>query len=880
MRLLLRHFTSSVGASILVAVIVLAVTLITALVPRAVAAMSTAELRYQVADLAPEVRDAVAESIGSIPTVRSDADPYAVMDDALDSLRAETPPELRTILGDPDYLSRTEALPIPAADPARDAPLTLTRLAFDPRIEERVTIVEGEFPASLESDLSLQPNAEAFPVMLSVESADAMRWSVGEQRRSGSFTLVLSGTFEAVDDSDRYWRHAASVLQPEVFDDGNTTPKVTATAYANPLSIYFDSSSRVVVWYPIDTDDLDFQDAATIAPQLRAFTATPYPLPLGDDSRPLTLRFESQTVDLLDSVLSRASATISVLAMIASGPLGVVLAVFALGARSVIERRRAAFTLASARGASVLQLRSAAALEGLVLGAIPAAIGIIAATALLPARVGADAFLAPLLLGLAPAVLFAASASSQGLRTTRADLGSTSPGRRRWIVEVLVLALAGLAVFLLMRRGLATSATAIGVDPLLAATPLLLSLAACVIALRVYPLPLARLTRRLHRGTGLIGFLGSARAVRDRSLALAAVLALVVGVSVSVFSSVLLTTLDRGVAAGAAAAVGADLRVEGPVFDEDQVAAASELRGVAAVTGIDVAAPAALRIDKVRTTIALFVADTQTLTDIRDDLPAGLTTLDGDAVPIVVSSDLADELDPDAELLIDGQPVVVAGVADRTTGFGETRTWAIVDRAFAEQLTGTRYLPRLLLIDTAAGTDAAALTPSLTELGGAGTTVTSLDQAIARAGASPTTSGFRLALLLAVLAITLLAALAVVMSSSIGADSRNRTIALLRTLGMTTRQSSGLIAWELAPLAFVALVAGTALGLIVPWIVLAGVDLRPFTNGATQPPPAIDPLLLAAVLGGVVVAVIAAALVSIVVGRRLSPATTLRMGAE
>ncbi len=874
MRLLLRHFASSVGASILVAVVVLAVTAVVALVPRAVSVMTTAELRYQLDSVSDELRDPVSETVGGIPTFTSDTDPYAQMDDALAGIRSQASDRLRSLLGDPQYFSRSEAILTPDATPDRDAPLTQTRVAFDPRIESRVSVVDGALPAVWDGE-----GATPFEIMLSQQTADQERWEIGEVRTVQSgVRIALSGIFAANDPDDRYWKHAESVLVPELLDDGNSTPQVTGVGYANPLSLglFFGTASRTTVWFPIDADTLDFADAAALAPELRSFTTTAFPLPRSEFTPPQSLRFESAAVAVLDSVLAKAATTVAVLAMIASGPLGVVLAVLGLGARSVVERRRAALALASARGASGFQVRGAMALEGLLLGVIPAALGV-GLSFLVPARVGPEAFIAPVLIGLAPAALFAASASPQGLRATRADLGGA--GRFRWILEMLVLLLAVAAVVLLLRRGLATSATSVGVDPLLAATPLLLSLAVCVIVLRLYPVPLLALARRLRARPGLSGFLGATRAVRDRSLALAAVLALVVGVSVSVFSSVLLTTVDRGVSAGAAAAVGADLRAEGPVFSPEAIAAASGLPGVDAVAGIDVAAPAALRVDKVRTTVRLFVADTAALSAIRD-LPAGLDTLDAGAIPMVVSSDLASGIDSGSALLLEGKDATVAAVQDRTTGFGDTGSWVIIDSAFAEQVTGNRFLPRLVLLDTEPGVDPDTLAQALVDLGGPSTTVTGIAEAEAAARSAPTTAGFRTALTLAILAIVLLAALAVIMSSAIGAESRNRILAMLRTLGVSSRQTTALVAWELAPLAVVALIAGTALGLALPWVVLAGVDLRPFTGGQQQPSPEVDPLLLAAVLGGVILTVIAAGVVSIVIARRRDPASTLRMGAE
>ena len=66
----------------------------------------------------------------------------------------------------------------------------------------------------------------------------------------------------------------------------------------------------------------------------------------------------------VEETVSRVTSVSALLALTASGPIGVVLAVFALGVQSVIERRRAALALASARGAASWSLRGAMLLEG------------------------------------------------------------------------------------------------------------------------------------------------------------------------------------------------------------------------------------------------------------------------------------------------------------------------------------------------------------------------------------------------------------------------------------------------------------------------------------------------------------------------------------
>ncbi len=162
------------------------------------------------------------------------------------------------------------------------------------------------------------------------------------------------------------------------------------------------------------------------------------------------------------------------------------------------------------------------------------------AALLLPGPTGWGELVLPAALALLPAVLFAVFASPHSFRAARRE--PLRAGRRRWLIEAIVGGLAALSLFLLFRRGLVASSEAVGIDPLLAATRLLLSLAVCLLVLRVLPLPLRGLASWMRAWRGAIGLLGTARAVREPALGFTAALALVVGISVAVFSAVLATT--------------------------------------------------------------------------------------------------------------------------------------------------------------------------------------------------------------------------------------------------------------------------------------------------------------------------------------------------
>jgi putative ABC transport system permease protein len=63
---------------------------------------------------------------------------------------------------------------------------------------------------------------------------------------------------------------------------------------------------------------------------------------------------------------------------------------------------------------------------------------------------------------------------------------------------------------------------------------------------------------------------------------------------------------------------------------------------------------------------------------------------------------------------------------------------------------------------------------------------------------------------------------------------------------------------------------------VVPVVVMAAVDLRPFTGSSVAPAYALDPAILALTLGGFVVAAVLLTALALVVSRRVGAAGALR----
>jgi putative ABC transport system permease protein len=653
---------------------------------------------------------------------------------------------------------------------------------------------------------------------------------------------------------------------------------VKAGVYVDPdtVATMQDSvlSGTLAVWYPIIPDTVDYPELADLRAQSQRLLSSGLSLPYGGH-----LDLTSGLAFLLDDVTGRVAWMSTLLALSLSGLVGVLGAALALGVRTLVARQAAALALLGARGASSAGRRAALAVEG-VLAAVPAAaVALATAELLLPADVGLEAWIPGAALALAPAALLAALPLPKIGRGERPDLRLRTGNRARLVAEVAVVALALVALFLLARRGVADTAELVGVDPLLAATPLLLALAGCVLALRFYPLPLLVIQRRLRRGPGSTGMLGAARAARDPALGFAAGLAVVVGVSVVVVSAVLSSTVRAGLEQGAHDAVGADVQLSTAAFTPESLQLIEDAPGVAGAAPMTFAEGRELTGEVGGNEVTVVVADTAALHAVRPDIP--VLAADGGTAPILLSTDLLPSI-RGTTFDLDGVAVRVQSAVAPDLLPGVARRWVLIDADAARALDALPQ-PERVLIATAPDADpggvARGLTHDLSSVQ-AGLVVSRDVTTALRQARTPVIVAFETSQVLSAGAALLLTALTLVLASAGAAAGRNRVIGVLRVLGMSARQIRRVLAWELGPLAVVAVIVGTALGLLLPWIVTSVLDLSPFLGGREPPGVVVDPLTVLGSIAAFILVVVAASIVALVLGRRLAPAGALKMGEQ
>ena len=884
--LLRRHLESGLGVSILVAVLVAVTVFVIALAPRAFLRLGTDELRFELSNQVP----ARIDLTGSGPTGLGRGTDASSILGPTDSTLAELPSRLPSPLsdgaGETRWLVRTGAVKATLAKQA--FPLLSLKLAVDLRWADGIRIVDGEAPTPWTGSAGATSDdgvAAPIEIALARESAEAMDAEVGDLIDTGGVPYLLTGTYEVVDPDDRYWQHARDLLEPARIRDSGLPLKIQATAYLAPDSIdglrdEF-SEGELSAWIPIDPEAYDYADLTQLGTQVRVATSRPVMLPEGGQ-----LAFRSAFSSVLDETEGKVAATSALIALSASGFLGVLVAAYALCIQAVIRRRRVPLALASARGAAPRQLRTLMTLEALLI-AVPgsiAAIGI--ASVVIPESVGVAGWVAPIVIGLIPVALAAVLTRSRPVREGRDDLGSRWDGSTRWVVEVAVLALAAVAVFLLQRRGLVASSAAVGIDPLLSAMPVLLAVAAGLLVLRIYPVPLRAVHRAVRASRAPVASVGSARAVREPAVGLIGTLALVTGIAIAVFGTVMISTVDHGLRQSARDQVGADLQIEAHDLPDVLVDRLTDLPGVGAAVALRSATGIEFSDEFGPSEVSVLLADTAALHRVRPDIPALAGKVDG-RLPILVSSDWANQIEG-TELHVANSTATQQGVIAFNAVPGMTRHWILVDVSAADELGLAGEVPHRVLARVVDGVASADVVADVTRVVVAEqpeqfaetVAVDDADSLIGRLRAAPITSGLETSLVIVSLASLLLTMLIVALSSLTAATSRNRTVGVLRVLGMTPRQIRALVAWEFAPVAASAVIVGVGLGLGLPYLVTAELDLRGFFGGNSPPQPALEPIWIVGAIAVFTVAVVAAVAVATAAGRRLAPAGVLKMGDE
>lgn len=603
--------------------------------------------------------------------------------------------------------------------------------------------------------------------------------------------------------------------------------------------------------------------------------------------------------------LAERSSSDAVLTVAALGPFA--LAGAAIGMLAVLlgVRRRASTTLARARGASTGLLVLSQILEAALLIGAAAIAGYALAINFVPGRATQLSAILAGAVALAAIAILVLSILP-GLRRPL-ELGArdvTPPIRlapRRLVLEATAVGLAVAGVVLLQQRGLTigpagpTGNALVRVDPFLAAVPILIGAAVGIVTTRLYPIPVRFLGWLAARGRGIVPVLALRHVTRRPSFAALPILVLLATAAFSSFALIVMSSLDRGQLEASWREVGADYRVTAPEGQNLHKLDASSIPGVEAAAtafvspGAKTRTPRALviRVNFIAIDAAAYAAVAggpvapawpAELLDTR--LAAGTTD---DPIPAVLSTTLPSGTDP-------------IGPGNRVQVRLGDNFYVFQIVALRAEMPGVASSASFLIAPLASVQALTTLaSPNVAWIGGPASIEPDLAAAVARDAPLSTdllsrhdwyeqlksaplirviADGFRLAFILA----AAYAAISIITALTLTAARRGQDLAFLRTLGLSPRQSAGIVIVEHGVPILISLVPGLATGIAVALLLESTLGLDAFLGGATQYRVSLHWTGVAAVAALLTVVVALAIAASTWLARRVPLADALRAG--
>lgn len=577
----------------------------------------------------------------------------------------------------------------------------------------------------------------------------------------------------------------------------------------------------------------------------------------GSDLSRIRERVDPQTdaTTELDDVLASFGELrdgIAPLVAVAAFGAGTVAAVVVLMASGLAaERRRGELALLRARGGSLRGVSARLLAETAVVAVPAGAVGLVAALLAVPhGRLTYAVAAAATVTVLACAALpVRAAHAHRAVRVHggREDLASVRPSPRRTVAELTLLVLATAAVAALRRDGTGGAASSGGSgDQLVALAPVLVGVIAALVLVRLYPLPLRRLSGPAGRLRGLVAPLSLARAGRTSASATLPLLALLTALTTAAFGGSVLAGVHAARDHAALLTVGADARVEATRPLPTALAARVRgTRGAHDVVPVSVAyrAQAGRGSGTERETAALVGVEPGGYARLSRELDLGgfpdgtlRPTRPGSGsgrtvVPAVASPALADRFGtaPFSVRLEDDSTLTVriAAVRDVTPAV-PALDFLVVDR---DALTRRAARPTALLV-TGDHLDGAALRGAA----GGGVDVRLRAEVRAAYVDSPLQSGAERIYTAAVAAGAGYAVLALLLALLRAAPERSALLARLRTMGLSRAQGRRLLVLESLPQALLAAAGGALTGWAAIRLLSPGLDLTAIAvAGGTAP---------------------------------------------
>jgi putative ABC transport system permease protein len=928
---LLRRLRAEAGIALLILLLVGITTALFAGAPRLFNLVADEGLQTAFEDASPVARNVELSRQFVVPTFD---DPLAVVDQLGEQYLDRFPGPVRDLVRERTVRATTPRFAI--ADPPNFT--TFVSLRHQGGLDDAIRYVEGRPPRATGEELPpasfvFGPDEGAGPpevpprveIALSERTANAILVSPGDVLQGSidetdplvpgalnyplAAQLEVVGIFEVVDPEAETWYSdnslneislRGSVDTPLAFATGLIAPEAFAQISAMSLPVAYE-------WrYFLDGSRLDAGQLDTLLPDLRR-TATQFSRTTGA-AGPERVSFRSGLIALIEQYEGERAASEAVLSVAATGPITLAAGAFAMTAVLLVARRRANLVLARDRGASGRLLLGAQLWEAVVLAGFGAIVGYTIAVLLVPGR---GSVLSPILAAAtavgAIVLLLAATWPATRRQASRAGRDEppglrTSP--RRLVLEATAVGLAIAGILLLQQRGLTIGESngddIVRFDPFLAAVPILAGIAAAIVAIRLYPVPIRAFGWLAARRRDLVPVLGLRSVSRRASFSTLPLLVLMLTAAFGSFAAVLMASIDAGQVEASWAGVGADYRIEG----RD----GSTVRDLAlnGVDGVEATAPAFLdtsteyRSDPSVPSRTRFLAvDPASYALVTAGSPADpqwppalqLSTgsesptlgTEDEPIPAIVSARGPSGARPLQQgamfpVMVNAQEVILQAVDVRTSfpGVPAGSPFIVTSLPALNAVLDRVAAPNVLFVR---GNEAAA--PAIAERVQAAVpsnATVSRHEWYASLREAPLIAvvgdGFRVALVVAA-AYTMLAVVAALILS---ASRRTRDTAFLRTLGLSSRQSFGITVLEHGTPVLVALVPGILIGIAVAGLLESSLGLGAFIGPEVPFRIHVEWASIAVVAVALLMVVAVAIALSTWLSRRAPPIEALRAG--
>ncbi len=779
--------------------------------------------------------------------------------------------------------------------------LPVSGAGSDSRQQEQPVVVEVAFSEDEASEIGVHLGDR---LAITVDGSDPLL--AGTSYRIGPTELLVVGLYAPLDRKADYWSGDANLLQ--ITPAGSDThPVAFATAYVPAATYPTLWASGLPFHYEwrflVDPQRLDAGAVPRLQMDLRRLGVAAGSTELASGGG---VQLHTGLPGILDRYAAQRALSESVLSIATIGPFGLAGGALGMVAFLLIRRRRATLALARGRGASGSLVLGTQLWEAILVAGSAALVGWLLAVMAIPARSS------PLSADLAAAVGGASILLLVGVSwpTARRPLGQLDRedppvlrvAPRRLVIEMTIVVIAGAAAVILRQQGLLVAAPGgTGFNPLVAAVPVLAGLAAGIIAMRLYLLPIRGLGWLAARRRDLVPVLGLRTIGRHPAAANLPLLVLMLTAAFGTFSAVIVSSIDRGQVVASYQEVGADYRLE-----KIGIGALAPSLDPAAIPGVQAVAPGLVdesapfaSTPTQRASTYLDAVDPAAYADVAAGSPADPAW--PDAFLLAPAGDgIGTPQNPIPAILSQQVPVGSASLGTGRTfqmrvagkymtflvvqrraafaGLGEPATFAIVPFNWVQAAFSPQLLPPSVMWLRAPSSVAQPLAAAAGVA--ASTRIVSRYDAYAALHDAPLGAAIAAGYALALLVAALYMALTIIGAVALSAARRTQDLAYLRTLGVTAPQALGLTVVEHAPLVVVALVPGVALGIGLTFLLEPGLGLATFAGTSHPVALYLDwptlALLLAALIGVVAVAVTAGTWVA----RRARLVDALRIGED